>query len=93
MEFFIYNLPHLLIQTAPQTQLDDFGQWSCNIITRTIEIIPESPVTLKSMSEDLGTNLPFLGGELIYLVLSDLSKALSIIIFWKLFKELPGKFS
>lgn len=87
MGFFTFEL----LQT-PSNHLGDFGEWSCSILNRTIEIIPESPVTLRSISEELGNNLPFLGGEMIYLVLSDLSRALSVIIFWKLFKEIPGKF-
>ena len=91
MEFFTYSL-HLL-QSEVITPLSNQGNYTCELVSKMTGYLPESPVTLSSIADDLGKNLPFIGSQIIYMILNDIWKVLTPIVFWKIFKSLPGKFS
>lgn len=87
MGFFIFDI---LAQT---TSLDSHHGWMCNLAARTSMFVPQSPITLGGLALQIGDSLPFVGGKLVFMVLTDLYRVLSVVILWKIFKALPGKFS
>ena len=91
MPFFIFDW--LLQSPPPTTSLDSYPNWACNLIDRTTYFIPSSPITMGDLADQSGDSLPFVGGSLVYRVISDISKVVSVVVFWKIFKSIPGKFS
>ena len=95
MEFFTYDNIYYLLETGNETvsALSDQGSYTCELLAKMTGFIPESPVTISSLADDLGNNLPFIGSRIIYMILNDIWQVLTPIVFFKLFKSLPGKFS
>lgn len=96
MEFFTYEPFYYLLQSAgekPVSALSDQGTYTCELVRKMTGFIPESPVTLSSIADQLGRSLPFIGSRIVYMVLNDIWQVLTPIVFWKIFKSLPGKFS
>ncbi len=76
-----------------QTALDSHPTWLCSLLSRTSDFVPSSPVTMSGLSAQIGDSLPFVGGALVYAALYDIFRVLSVVVFWKIFKAIPGKFS
>ncbi|WP_107668952.1 hypothetical protein [Cyanothece sp. BG0011] len=91
MQFFIFDV--FLQSPPPTTALDSYTDWACNLIDRTTYFIPSSPITLGDLADQIGDSLPFVGGRLTYMVILDISRVISVVVFWKIFKSIPGKFS
>lgn len=73
--------------------LDSLGHFVCNITEKVTGFLPNSPITLTDLAEQLGDNIPFVGGYLVYKATSDIFLVLSLVVAWKTLKLLPGKFS
>jgi hypothetical protein len=87
MQFFIYNY---LLQPSPA--LESYSSWTCKLFHTTFYLFPSSPITLQNIADSIGDSLPFVGGRLTYMAIVDLSKVLFVVIIWKIFSSLPGKF-
>ncbi|MDJ0844936.1 MAG: hypothetical protein QNJ08_11935 [Crocosphaera sp.] len=85
--FFLQTPP------PPPTPLSSMGYWVCGILNRVVAFLPSSPVTLADLSEQLAESIPFIGSYLIYKSFTNLSTVLSLVVFYKIFVVLPGKFS
>ncbi len=75
------------------TPLSSMGYWVCGLLSRVIGFLPESPVTLADLAEQLAASIPFVGSYLIYKTFTNLSTVLSLVVLYKIFVVLPGKFS
>ncbi|MDJ0661493.1 MAG: hypothetical protein QNJ42_18690 [Crocosphaera sp.] len=93
MQFFIFDFFLQSPLPPPTTALDSYTDWTCNLINRTTDFLPSSPITLGDLADQIGHSLPFVGGSLTYRVINDISKVVSVVVFWKIFKSFPGKFS
>ncbi len=75
------------------TTLESLGHFICNISAKVTGFLPQSPVTLADLAEQLGNNIPFVGSYLVYKAITDIFTVLSLVVAWKTLKLLPGKFS
>ena len=73
--------------------LSSLGFWVCGLLTRVVGFLPESPVTLANLAEQLASSIPFVGSYLIYKSFTNFSTVLTLVVFYKIFVVLPGKFS
>lgn len=83
----------LFFLQSPPTPLSSMGYWVCGILTRVITFLPSSPVTLADLADQLAESIPFIGSYLIYKSFTNLSTVLTLVVFYKIFVVLPGKFS
>ncbi|MDJ0729350.1 MAG: hypothetical protein QNJ33_05080 [Crocosphaera sp.] len=83
------------LQASPPdpTPLSSMGYWVCGILNRVVAFLPESPVTLADLANQLAESIPFIGSYLIYKSFTNLSTVLTLVVFYKIFVVLPGKFS
>ena len=82
------------LQAPPDpTPLSSMGYWVCGILNRVVAFLPESPVTLADLANQLAESIPFIGSYLIYKSFTNLSTVLTLVVFYKIFVVLPGKFS
>jgi hypothetical protein len=74
--------------------MESFGDFFCNIQTRIAFLMPPMPqhLVLGTLATQLGASLPFLGSQLIYELLSDITDVLSLAIGYKILKIIPAKF-
>ncbi|MDJ0662867.1 MAG: hypothetical protein QNJ42_25770 [Crocosphaera sp.] len=85
--FFLQTPP------PPPTPLSSMGHWICGILNRVVAFLPSSPVTLADLAGQLAESIPFIGSYLIYKSFTNLSTVLTLVVFYKIFVVLPGKFS
>ncbi len=79
--------------TPPPTPLSSMGYWVCGILNRVVAFLPSSPVTLADLADQLAESIPFIGSYLIYKTFTNISTVLGLVVFYKIFVVLPGKFS
>ncbi|MGB5596711.1 MAG: hypothetical protein WBM32_21985 [Crocosphaera sp.] len=84
---------YLFLQQPSPSSLSSLGFWVCGLVNRIVGFLPESPVTLADLAEQLASSIPFVGSYLIYKSFTNFSTVLSLVVFYKIFVVLPGKFS
>lgn len=74
--------------------MDSFGDFFCNILYRVAWILPDvDPVmTIGYLAGQLGQNFPFIGAQLLYELLSNITGLLTLAIAYKMMKIIPAKF-
>jgi len=74
--------------------MQNFGDFFCDILSRVAWILPNMPanLTLAALAVKLGGSIPFLGSQIIYELLSDISGLLTLAIGYKILKILPARF-
>lgn len=73
--------------------LDSLGGFICGILETLFFLLPSSPVTMADLAVSIGDNLPFIGSAVIYYLFADIGQVLILVVAYKLFVILPGKFS
>ncbi|MDJ0510810.1 MAG: hypothetical protein QNJ64_16375 [Crocosphaera sp.] len=84
---------HTFFLLESLTPLSSMGFWVCGLLERVVAFLPESPVTLAELADELAESVPFIGSYMIYKSFTNLSTVLSLVVFYKIFVVLPGKFS
>ncbi|HBL11651.1 MAG TPA: hypothetical protein DD379_09625 [Cyanobacteria bacterium UBA11162] len=71
-----------------------FGQFFCNAVSAFSYILPDTPyeLTLASLSNQLADVVPFVGSSLILEMAQNIVLVLGLVIPYKVYKVLPGKF-
>lgn len=74
--------------------MESFGSFFCNILTRIAWILPNVPpdMTIGYLAAQLGQNFPFIGAQMLYELLSDITGLLTLAIGYKMMKIIPAKF-
>lgn len=73
--------------------LNSLGGFLCGILETLAFLLPASPVTMADLAVSIGGNLPFIGSAVIYYLFADIGQVLILVVAYKLFVILPGKFS
>lgn len=82
-----------LLQNPAPSPLSSLGHFTCSILTRVTGFLPESPITLADIADQLAETVPFVGSYLIYKAFANLATVLALVVLYKIFRVLPGKFS
>lgn len=71
-----------------------FGEFFCNTVSAFSYLLPDTPydLTLASLSNQLAKSVPFIGSSLILEMAQNISLILAMIVPYKIYKILPGKF-
>lgn len=69
-----------------------WGGFFCNVLDRITQLLPSSPFTFGSLAQQLGSNIPFVGSYLIYDWMITVVQILSLVAFYKLYRDLPARF-
>lgn len=74
--------------------METFGEFFCNCVSAFSYILPDTPyeLTLGYLSYKLADVIPFVGSTLILEMAQNITLVLGLIIPYKIYKILPGKF-
>ncbi len=75
-----------------QEQMPAYGEWACNLSSRWAFQLFPSTHTIKSLSDQLSGNIPFLGDYLIFKMINNIWDLLWCVATYKVIKIMPGKF-
>ena len=91
---FLVLIALFLPRPALAQEMPVYGDWVCEIWVRTTSWLPATPSQywLGNIVYSAAENIPFIGAGIIYEVFNQLKLVLGLVVAWKLFKSLPGRF-